>query len=176
MWSHLKDVWVAAAFSSVLMRGKWAFQSQNTAKRSYVKRLHAAIEGGENILSRQSDFLFTKHKCFGHHSEMPRKIFDVFQSSVQLGIRMIFWEHCPWRMRLLWGCTSGIENLFPKFQPPSLNTSCLGMLCPQQRPPSDGHPIVLVWQAAMYLWFLSFPFPDTLHFGNNAALKKTKPI
>lgn len=33
---------------------------------------------GENILSRQCDFLFTKYKCFGHHSEMSRKIFLCF--------------------------------------------------------------------------------------------------
>lgn len=39
---------------------------------------------GENILSRQCDFLFTKQKCFGLASEMPRKTSDAFQTSVRL--------------------------------------------------------------------------------------------
>lgn len=42
-------------------------------------------------------------------------VLDITLSSVRLGMRIIFWEPCPQRMRLLGGCTSEIASLFPKF-------------------------------------------------------------
>lgn len=134
--------------------GEMSFSVPKYCKNGLCKKAACSYwKGGANVLSRQSDFLFTKHKCFGRGSEMPHKIFWCFPGQRPAWDQGDFLRELSLKneatLRLY------IWNWQPVFQ--ISNTSCLGMLCPQQHPSSDGQPVVLVWQADRDLWLPSFP-------------------
>lgn len=98
-------------------------------KKTACSYWRGKISSPDNVTSclQNTNILGISLKCHAR--------FFMFSRAVSgLGWEGFLWEHRPWRMGLLWGCTSEIAGLFRKFQPPSLNmeTSCLGMLslCP----------------------------------------------
>lgn len=121
MWSHLEDVWVAAAFSYVLMRGKWTFQSWNAVKRGYVRRLHAAIEGGKYPLQTMWLPVYKTEMVWTCLWNATQDFWCFPEQCPALGFEWFFGECCPQNKNHRWGRGSETTHPFPGFQPPSLN-------------------------------------------------------
>lgn len=173
MWSHLKDVWVAAAFSDVLMRGKWTFQSWNAVKWGYVKRRHAAIERGkisspDNVTSclQNRNILDIPLKCHARLLMLSRAV-SSFRIRMMFG-RVLSSENKP-PLRLCICNHPCISQILASTKPPFLE---MLSLCLWQHPSKDGECLLGGSSEHSDTHDSLFSITDILQFKKQSSIEK----